>query len=156
MMLSRCRTLFAGQTTACDSQHPPIIVHRDVRLHLATEDEITMALDYFGLPRELRDLIYSQLTISPPPSERDGHVVTLNHAVRPTLCLVSRQFKQEYEEEAFRHFEPVIESLASSSIFSLVTPNWDILPPHVLAKTQHLRVRMVEDEWLNCYFPTSM
>jgi len=60
--------------------------------------------DFFGLPRELRNNIYSELIkgMLPKPRTRQWPCIELPMYLHSNLRLVNRQFKQEYEQEVLR------------------------------------------------------
>ncbi|KAM0709424.1 hypothetical protein Q7P35_003462 [Cladosporium inversicolor] len=75
--------------------------HPASEMRLTATDNRTDVNSYFGkLPRELRDCIYDLLyqEIGESMGETPGDFELFTRAIIPSLRLVSRQFKAEYDE----------------------------------------------------------
>lgn len=103
---------------------------------------------FFELPRELRNLIYQKLTCDVQWPARDMFRAVMRYHTKPFLQRISRQFRDEYEDEVFRltslHLKIVRRHTRVSDALSGAAST---LPSAVLAKVQHavLRLRFCSD-----------
>lgn len=116
---------------------------------------------FFDLAMELRNAIYANLSLSDPPRhlssifslDRDDRIVIASNYCAPNLRLVSRQFKQEYEEETSRHAQCDINIQdvlwgGATGYTALFHEDFTsvYLAPRVRSVTLHLTIGYVEFE----------
>ena len=100
-------------------------------------------VSFFGFPRELRDLVYSNLyrKINASPKdikERIKYRVYVEHGPVSEALLVSRQFKEEYEEEIWRHSSISINAERAQDLDACAVVAKQL--PGCAEKIRHLRV----------------
>jgi len=102
---------------------------------------------FFDLPRELRITFYAENTIDIPAfscGDIEIHNVKALAFCEPTLRLVNKQLKQEYEEEIFRH---AVITVASEVSYDDEHPDAgslieSLLPSTFLPLVQHVTLRL--------------
>lgn len=100
----------------------------------------------FDLPIELRNLIYNELARAGPISVYEYHpcTVSITSCVEPTLLLVNKQFKLEYEREIFRKARLSVRIVLCDSPSERPAP---ILPDYLYKNVRQLDLSLLMWRW---------
>lgn len=102
---------------------------------------------FFDLPRELRNVIYSELPQSTMPAGLGKKLKWEGPCIEPfcmpPLRLANRQFKAEYEEETFRQAQTTVRAHVNSDmdICSVLNDSMWFKP-----MLQHVTISLVPDD----------